>query len=99
VTLPPLPKTIPSQLGPVRVKLVKRVGKKGKLMGRYSMEKRVIEVCSRASRRMQWQTLYHEWMHMVLMDVGLHNVLGLEQQEVLCDTVGTARVAEMLAGG
>lgn len=95
--LPPLPTSIPSALGPVPVKLVDRLGKKGnENMGSYSARKREIKISRRASRLVQWQTLYHEWMHMVLIDVGLHNVLGDEQQEVLCDTIATARMVELL---
>lgn len=103
--LPPLPKSVPSPLGPVPVKIVKRFRKrrrkgKGKkfTMGRYSLTRRVIEVSAKSALAVQWQTLYHEWTHMVLCDAGLHNVLGDEQQEVLCDTFGTARVLELRAG-
>jgi Zn-dependent peptidase ImmA (M78 family) len=95
VKLPPLPKRLPSQLGPIKVRLVKRAGKDN--LGRYDMATRVIEVISGASRVMQWQTLYHELAHAILSDAGLHNAFTHEQQEVLCDVFATARVAELMA--
>ena len=100
--LPPLPGSIPTQLGPVRVIIVKKLhykrdGKKHQLFGRYRPIPRVIEISARATPVMQWQTLHHEWVHVVLGDAGLHNVFPEEQQEVICDLIATARVAEMLA--
>jgi hypothetical protein len=46
---------------------------------------------------MQWQTLFHEMVHVVLSDAGLHNAFTEDQQEIICDVIATARVAEMLA--
>lgn len=97
VKLPPLPKFVESALGPVAVHIVKRCGKKTteSLMGRYGMAKRVIEVSSRSTPIAQWQTLFHEQVHMAMFDAGLHNAFSPEQQEVICDTIGTARAVEI----
>lgn len=101
-TFPPLPDAMPTQLGPVPVIIAKKLrykkdGKKHHLFGRYRPIPRVIEISARATPVMQWQTLFHEWVHVVLGDAGLHNVFPEEQQEVICDLIATARVAEMLA--
>lgn len=98
-TLPPLPTSIPSPLGPVRVRLVSKiVGAEDEIvMGKYSLTKREIKISKKGSPLVRWHVLYHEQAHVTLCDAGLHNVLGEEQQEVICDVFATARVVEMLA--
>ena len=102
LVLPPLPDAVATQLGPVPVRVVKKLrykkdGKKQRLFGRYCAIERVIEISAEAVPVMQWQTLFHEMVHVALGDVGLNNVISDEQVEVICDTLATARVVEMLA--
>lgn len=42
-----------------------------------------------------WQVLFHEWAHMVLCDTGLAEVLDRKTEELICDAIANARVAEM----
>ena len=74
----------------------KKDGKKYHLFGRYRAIPRVIEISRQASPVMQWQTLFHEWTHVVLGDAGLHNLFTEDQQEIICDLIATARVVEFL---
>lgn len=74
----------------------KRKKKKPETMGRYYMQSRHIEVDRSLSPVVQLQTFRHEWVHMVLIDAGLHNAFSPEQQETICDVIGTAMAAEIL---
>lgn len=102
-TLPPLPKTVHSALGPIPVKLVKVLkdsnGNDSADMGEINYHAREIRVVKGLDRTQAHHTLRHEWLHAVLLDSGLTNVLakidGLEEQ--LCDVIATAIVAEMKA--
>ena len=99
--LPPLPDAVATQLGPVPVVVVpklavKKDGKKYALFGRYRAISRVIEISAKSAPIMQWQTLFHEWVHVVLGDAGLHNTFTEEQQETIADVIATARAAELL---
>ncbi len=102
-TLPPLPPCVDTVLGPIPVVIVPRLkakrkeGGKVRLFGRYRALARQIEISAEATPVMQWQTLYHEWIHAVLADAGLHNAFSEEHQEVIADVIATARVAEILA--
>ena len=100
VRLPKLPAFVPSQLGPVPVIRHRKLKDKGPnkaayLFGRYSLSQREIHINEQSTHVMQWQTLFHEWAHMVMVDAGLHNALTNEQQETLCDAFATARVVEL----
>ena len=101
--LPPLPPCVDTVLGPVPVVIVPKLrakrkeGGKVQLFGRYRALARTIEISAEATPVMQWQTLFHELAHAVLSDAGLHNAFTDEQQEIICDVVATARVAEILA--
>lgn len=92
---PKLPKALWSPLGPVPIRLVRRIDRKGRAFGRFNGKTRRIEILRRLPPWVQWQTLRHEWLHMVLFDAGLHNAFSGEQMEVLCDALGTALAAEL----
>ncbi len=99
-SLPELPPYVDTVLGPVPVILVERfegAKKNERLFGRYVPIQRIIEINAAAPRNVQWQTLWHEWIHVVFWDAGLHNAFSQEQQECVADVIGTARVAELLA--
>jgi hypothetical protein len=94
-----LPASVWSALGPVPVILHKKLRgkKKGKrYFGKYNYFARQIHISLAASPLMQWQTLYHEWMHMVIRDAGIQHLLPDGAEEVFCDTVATARLVELL---
>jgi hypothetical protein len=92
-----LPRVIHSALGPVPVEVVPKLKVNGEeAFGHFSSWNRLIRVNPGPDPIMRHQTLYHEWMHMVLFDAGLQNLFTKEQQEMLCDAVGTARAVEAL---
>lgn len=96
VTMPPLPAFLHSQAGPVPVDVRRNVKYDGTVVfGRFSSWERKVYVNETPHEFMQHQTLYHEWMHMVLFDAGLNNIFTKDQQELLCDIVGTARAVEI----
>lgn len=98
-TLPPLPSCIPSPLGPVPVVVLPKI-KKGKdgrfVFGKYSTTLREIHISQKSSRAMQWQTLFHEWAHMVMRDAGLQNLLDGDAEETFCEVFATARTLELI---
>jgi hypothetical protein len=93
-----VPTSVWSALGRVEVRMVegKKKRKKPYTMGRYLMQSRHIEVDQSLAPAVQLQTFRHEWIHMVLIDAGLHNAFSPEQQETIADVIATALVAEML---
>jgi hypothetical protein len=97
VRAPRLPKSLHSQLGPVTVEVVHKLKVNDEqVFGHFSGWNRLIRVNAAPDALMRIQSLYHEWMHMVLFDAGLHNAFTKEQQEMLCDVVGTARAVEVM---
>lgn len=101
VTLPPLPDSVPSQLGAVPVTFVPdlktRAGEDA--LGIWDGELRIIKVRSGLPLVVSWQVLRHEQIHQVLWDAGFTDSLTDTQHEILCDSLASARVAEMLASG
>jgi hypothetical protein len=64
-------------------------------LGLWEGVERVISIHATAPRSVQWQALFHEQVHQVLWDSGLR--VGEAVEEQVCDLIGTARVAELLA--
>lgn len=95
--LPPLPKTVPSPLGPVPVILVPRLqSENGQgLFGAWSPVTREIEIAPDCSLQTQWATLWHERIHQILFDAGVRGH-SQELEERLCDVISTALVHDML---
>lgn len=96
--LPPIPDSVPSILGPVPCALVQdlRDKKDNACFGIWRADVRDVRLEREAHRVRQWQTYWHEWMHIVLTDAGVE--LSEAQAEVVCDAVANARVREMLDG-
>jgi hypothetical protein len=99
---PPLPKTLWSPLGPIRVRTLKRIKPLSKEVprdiddfGQYDPKKRTIRILRDLDPWVQWQTLRHEWVHAVIFDQGFHQAFTEEQIEAVCDLIGTALVSEM----
>jgi hypothetical protein len=99
-SLPKLPRTAFSLLGPVKVSLFskKKADKLG-ACGLYDYCARIIKIRPGMNRTSEWVTLWHESVHIALMDAGVHgNTLTKEQEEAVCDAVGTYLTAMMQAG-
>lgn len=97
MTLPPIPKSFFSSLGPLDVKpLSERQSRK--MCGKFSFVKRMISIAMKMHLKSQWMTLWHEATHCALADSGSNNVLTHEQAEAVCDAVGNYLAAMMEAG-
>ena len=76
---PPIPKTLWSPLGPLRVRVVKRLTPlvRGSVdFGHYDPKKRTIRILADLDPWVQWQTLRHEWFHALVFDHGFHQARG-----------------------
>lgn len=94
--LPPIPKTVHTAMGEVKVEQVKKVDKEDSL-GEYNIDLRVIRVKKGLEKVQKHQTVFHEWVHVVLTDAGVADVLDSSQEEAVCNAIATARVNELLA--
>jgi hypothetical protein len=99
--LPPLPAYVHTVLGPVGVRCESEPrGNKGEPVTAYALvTQREIVIEESLPLTQKWQALYHEWMHFVLYDSGVANVLEDWQNEAVCDAAGTsfafARIQEV----
>lgn len=98
-TLPPIPKSVPSLLGPVAVSIVADIPSPEPdrtRFGEWSYIERRIRIKRDIPLIVQWATLYHEIMHMWLEDTGVNNGMDAELVERICDAAGTNRANELL---
>jgi Zn-dependent peptidase ImmA (M78 family) len=91
---PKLPETVQAPGGPVSVTLATSVGDGDDSWGTFEQGTRQIRIDSKAPRRHQWWTLYHELVHVALNDAGLDEMMTGEAQEALCNAIAAARVRE-----
>jgi hypothetical protein len=86
-----IPKHMPTILGDVPVRLVKKLkDKKGTpLMGHWKMKDREICLCDGINSAAMRQALWHEWLHAVLIDAGAQPTDN-NQAEAVCDSIGSA---------
>lgn len=100
-SLPPIPASVPSALGPVRVSWVDSLADESgqRLWGAFAPATRTIYLNTlvRENRAAALQVLFHERCHVRLHDSGLRNVIPADVAQVLCDAVASAEVAEILA--
>ena len=90
--LKPLPKSMPSPLGPIPIRTVKKLrDKSGALMGKYFPNTRTIHLRKGMVPHATRQVLWHEWIHSVLFDAGVQ--LDRRDAEHVCDALGTALAA------
>jgi hypothetical protein len=96
VSLPPLPETIWSQIGPVQVERVANLmcGAGVPAMGCFDGTQMTVYVRDSIPLNIAWQTLEHEKVHVALYLSGLS--LGVAEDHA-ADILASARVAEMLA--
>lgn len=94
--LPTLPKSTPSILGPVPVTRVKDLkdDKGRECSGICNHALRVVRLATNMSETVAWQTYWHEWAHIVMVDAGIEAPKVLKER--LCDAFANARVREML---
>ena len=97
MTLPPIPTTVPSQLGPIPVVFVDDLESKDDELcfGLWCTLTRTIKIRTGLPINVQWQVLVHEQIHQILFDGGLK--LDEEREEIVCDLIASARVAELLS--
>lgn len=96
--LPALPKEVYSTLGSVPVERPDSLAAEGQPeenMGDVNFLTRIIRISTKLSPAAAWHTLEHERVHLALWDAGV--VLSHETEELICDVIATARVAEMVA--
>jgi Zn-dependent peptidase ImmA (M78 family) len=97
--LPPLPNSIPSQLGPVAVLVVDSLhDDKGQaLLGGFHTLRRSIYIRREITKReVQHYVLAHETCHVWIHDGGLDNLIPPPLVQAICDAFAAQRVAEML---
>lgn len=94
--LRPLPTLIDAPGGPVRIRQVRtRIWfEKQQCNGLYDPERRLIRVSAFLTLEHRWRVLYHELVHVALLDAGLDNGLDDRLHEAICDAIATARVRE-----
>lgn len=97
--VPPIPRSVPSQLGPVPVLIVDSILSRDStldLMGGFDLWRRRIYLKRQLGPVQMWQVLYHEVCHVWMFDSGLRQVTPTALEEAICDASATARVAELL---
>jgi hypothetical protein len=73
--------------------------KKHDLCGLYNYRERAITLAPNMAPVSQWATLWHEIVHVALMDAGAHgNALTKDQEEIVCDAIGAHLTGMMLDG-
>lgn len=94
--LPPIPKSIPHILGPIKVEIVDnlRDSKGGEVYGLYHPFTRTIQLAGGMEPVVQWSTLWHERTHADIADIGV--AINEDQEEAICNAIALCRVHEML---
>lgn len=97
--LPKLPAEAFSLIGPVPVLPMDDArAEREDLYGRFLPGERRIEISAGMTREIEWATYWHEVAHVICTDSGANNSLTEQQQEIVCDAVGTYLTAMMQAG-
>ena len=96
--LPPIPRTMPSILGPIPVEIVANLRDKQdrECFGISRHGERDMRIDRDQHLTKMWATYWHEWFHFVIADAGIE--LDHDKMEAICDAVGNARTREMLDG-
>lgn len=93
-----LPKALWSSLGPLPVSQVAPGEMADGAMGTFTFRPRTIHLDKTMSPESKAQTFWHEAVHVALWDSGVHNHLGHELQESVCDALGSYLAGMMKAG-
>lgn len=99
MTLPEIPISVHSPIGPVPVEEVPDLKDEtgDDCLGIWNYGERKIKLRPGQPPVTMWQTLIHEKVHMWLSDSGVSGFLTEKQEEAICDALSTALLAEMLA--
>lgn len=98
--LPPLPKRIPSPLGPVKIVVTTPIlsSKNDLCNGLWDHDARTISIDRTLESPVAWHTLFHELVHVAFTDSGIDNLLTEQMAESVCDTVASLLTSGMRAG-
>lgn len=66
--------------------------------GLFDPNERRVAIHPTTSQESEWLTYWHEVTHVALFDSGCRNILTREQEETICDSLGTYLSAMMQAG-
>ena len=99
MTYPPIPSTVETIGGAVRVVVVTALCDEdgAACWGLWVRSAREIRLAP-LTPALQWATLFHELHHVALDDSGLANLLSAKMQEALCDASASARMREQFVG-
>jgi len=88
---PPLPRALPTPLGPVKVRRTPdlKTSAGDACCGICHWDEGLIEISADLEDGQAWATLFHEYTHMLLFNAGLNVTLGPTVQESVCDVIGT----------
>lgn len=95
-----IPRSIPSQLGPVPVVVVDSImgaDSTLNLMGGFDPIRRVIYLKREQAPVQKLHTLFHEGCHVWSFDAGLRQLVHPQLMQAICDASASARIAEILA--
>lgn len=97
-----MPRELYSVLGPVSVTVVDTLPTpkpEETTCGVYKQLSRAIELSREVtSEEARIETLFHEWVHVALLDSGLAHLLDENVQEAVCDAVGGLLAGAALNG-
>lgn len=98
--LPPLPKRLPSSLGWIKVRRVKKLrSDDGEAChGIFHWDRRLIEVAANLEGAAAWATLFHEYVHAGLSDGGMDANLNHGATEAVADIVATLFTSLLVQG-
>lgn len=81
--------SVPSHLGPIPLEFVPQLrDESAYLLGQWCPDKRVIKICKDLHPSVELTTVWHEWVHAMLQDIGIP--LTDETEEMVCNTLGLA---------
>jgi hypothetical protein len=93
-TLPPLPRSVYFPAGRVKVTRKAKLMETQQAFGMFNWVTREIWIEKSLALQPAWMTLFHETLHVIMMDAGIS--MDEVTEERLCDTYASFRVAEML---
>jgi pyrroline-5-carboxylate reductase len=93
-TLPPLPRSVYFPAGRVKVTRKAKLMETQQAFGMFNWVTREIQIDKALALQPAWMTLFHETLHVIMMDAGIQ--MDEVTEERLCDTYAAYRVAEML---
>ena len=95
MTYPPIPESVESAGGTVRIELGEAPVTDGLACdGLWDSARQVISLDASVPDRHRWRTYFHELTHVALTDSGLDELLEPKLHEAICNAVATARMRE-----